>query len=74
MIMKQPDGGYHVADASNLTKKDWHKTIRASDGTIPEEDIKKYYDIAMKLDWQDGWYSSDAVSYTHLTLPTSDLV
>ena len=20
MIMKQPDGGYHVADASNLTK------------------------------------------------------
>ena len=29
MIMKQPDGGYHVTDASNLTKKDWHKTIRA---------------------------------------------
>ena len=21
MIIKQPDGGYHVADASNLTKK-----------------------------------------------------
>ena len=56
MIIKQPDGGYHVADASNLTKKDWHRTIRASDGTIPEEDIKRYYDIAMKLDWQYGWY------------------
>ena len=27
MIIKQPDGGYHVADASNLTKKDWHRTI-----------------------------------------------
>ena len=34
MIMKQPDGGYHVADASNLTKKDWHSTIKASEGTI----------------------------------------
>tara|TARA_Y200000002_G_C22569663_1_gene616082 strand:+ start:316 stop:1032 length:717 start_codon:yes stop_codon:yes gene_type:complete len=79
MIMKQPDGGYHVADASNLTKKDWHKTIRASDGTIPEEDIKKYYDIAMKLDWQDGWYSSDEMKkeaktpgYKHIHLGGSD--
>ena len=27
MIMKQPDGGYHVADASNLTKKDWHNSF-----------------------------------------------
>ena len=27
---------------------DYHRTIRASDGTIPEEDIKRYYNIAMK--------------------------
>ena len=27
MIMKQPDGGYHVADASNLTKKDCDELI-----------------------------------------------
>ena len=44
-----------------------------------EEDIKKYYDIAMKLDWQDGWYSSDEMKkeaktpgYKHIHLGGSD--
>ena len=59
VIMKQPDGGYHVTDGSNMLGCDYHRTIRASDGTIPEEDIKRYYDIIMKLDSQDGWDSSE---------------
>ena len=37
VIMKQPDGGYHVTDGSNMLGGDYHRTIRASDGTIPEE-------------------------------------
>ena len=59
VIMKQPDGKYSTTDGSNMLGGDYHRTINASDGTIPEEDIKRYYDIAMKLDWQDGWYSSE---------------
>ena len=59
LVIKNPDGSYATTDATNLKGHNWHKTIRASDGTIPEEDIKRYYDIAMKLDWQDGWYSSE---------------
>ena len=47
VIMKQPDGGYHVTDGSNMLGGDYHRTIRASDGTIPEEDIKRYYDLSL---------------------------
>ena len=28
--------------------------IQSSCGTIPSEDIKRYYDIAMAMDWKDG--------------------
>ena len=56
LVIKNPDGSYATTDATNLKGHNWHKTIRASDGTIPEEDIKRYYDIVMKMDWQDGWY------------------
>ena len=79
VIMKQPDGGYHVTDGSNMLGGDYHRTIKASDGTIPEEDIKRYYDIAMKLDWQDGWYSSEEMKaqaktsgYKHIHLGGHD--
>ena len=48
-------------------------------GTIPEEDIKRYYDIAMDMKWQDGWYStpemkeeSKTPGYKHITLGGSD--
>ena len=59
LVIKNPDGSCATTDATNLKGHNWHKTIRASDNTIPEDDIKRYYDIAMKLDWQDGWYSSE---------------
>ena len=49
LVIKNPDGSYATTDATNLKGHNWHKTIRASDGTIPEEDIKRYHDIAMKL-------------------------
>ena len=34
--------------ANALAGGDYHQVIKASDGTIPEEDIKRYYDIVMK--------------------------
>ena len=79
LVIKNPDGSYATTDATNLKGHNWHKTIRASDGTIPEEDIKRYYDIVMKLDWQDGWYSSEKMKkeaktpgYKHIHLGGSD--
>ena len=79
IIMKQPDGKYSTTDGSNMLSGDYHRTIRASDGTIPEEDIERYYDIAMKLDWQDGWYSSEEMKaqaktsgYKHIHLGGHD--
>ena len=79
LVIKNPDGSYATTDATNLKGHNWHKTIRASDGTIPEEDIKRYYDIVMKLDWQDGWYSSEEMKaqaktpgYKHIHLGGSD--
>ena len=79
LVIKNPDGSYATTDATNLKGHNWHRTIRASDGTIPEEDIKRYYDIAMKLEWQDGWYSSEEMKaeaktpgYKHIHLGGSD--
>ena len=62
-----------------LAGGDFHKIIKSSDDTIPEEDIKRYYDIVMKMDWQDGWYSSEQMKkeaktpgYKHIHLGGSD--
>ena len=41
----------YTVSASALAGGDYHQIIKASDGTIPEEDIKRYYDTAMKMDW-----------------------
>ena len=40
VIMKQPDGGYHTTDGSNMLGGDYHRTIRASDGTILKKILK----------------------------------
>ena len=79
VMVKTPDGKFSAIDAGNMIGKDWHRTIRASDGTIDERDIKKYYNIAMNLDWQDGWYSSEEMKsqaktsgYKHIHLGGSD--
>ena len=69
----------YTVSASALAGGDYHQIIKASDGTIPEEDIKRYYDIAMKMDWQDGWYSTPEMKkeaktpgYKHIHLGGSD--
>ena len=39
----------YTLDADGLKGGDYHQIIRASDGTIPEEDIKRYYEAAMAI-------------------------
>tara|TARA_B100000768_G_C11123141_1_gene308412 strand:- start:39 stop:713 length:675 start_codon:yes stop_codon:yes gene_type:complete len=51
VISKMPNGDYNIVDGSNMLGDDYHRTISASDSTIDESDIKKYYDTAMKMDW-----------------------
>ena len=55
--------------------------ILASTGTFTPEQIKIYYDAAMRMAWQDGWYSSDkdqdeakTPGYKHIALGGSDTV
>ena len=69
----------YTVNANALAGGDYHQVIQASDNTIPEEDIKRYYDIAMKMDWQDGWYSTPEMKkeaktpgYKHIHLGGSD--
>ena len=58
---------------------DWHQSFQSSDDTIPEEDIKRYYDIAMNLKWENAWDSTpemkeesktpdSSFGYKHITL------
>ena len=65
--------------AMALAGGDYHKIIQASDGLFSDEDVKRYYDIVMKMDWQDGWYSSEKMKkeaktpgYKHIHLGGSD--
>ena len=69
----------YTVSASALTGGDYHQIIQASDNTIPEDDIRRYHDIVMKLDWQDGWYSTPEMKdeaktpgYKHIHLGGSD--
>jgi hypothetical protein len=63
----------------DLKSDNFTTQIQSSCGTIPSEDIKRYYDIAMAMDWKDGWYSSDkdkeekkTPGYKHIPLGGSD--
>ena len=69
----------YTINANALKGGDYHKIIQASDETISEEDIKRYHDIVMKLNWQDGWYSTTQMKdeaktpgYKHIHLGGSD--
>ncbi len=62
-----------------LAGGDYHKVIQASDGTISDDEIRKAYDTAMALNWQDGWYSTPEMKqeaktpgYKHIHLGGSD--
>jgi len=54
---------------------DWSSTFDVRDGTFTPEQIQKYYDIAMSMDWENEWYSTpdmkadkNRVGYKHISL------
>ena len=43
---------------SVLAGGDWSGTFDNYDGAFTPEQIQKYYDIAMDMDWENEWYST----------------
>jgi hypothetical protein len=48
----------YAFDPSILSGADWSRAFQSNDGDFTPDQIKKYYDAAMAMDWQDGWYST----------------
>ena len=69
----------YAFDPSILAGADWSNAFQSNDGDFTPEQIKKYYDAAMAMDWQDGWYSTPEMKndgkspgYKHISLGGSD--
>ena len=69
----------YAFDPSILAGADWSRAFQSNDGDFTPDQIKKYYDAAMAMDWQDGWYSTPemkkegkSAGYKHITLGGSD--
>jgi len=58
---------------------DWSGAFDVRDGSFTLEQIQKYYDIAMSMDWENEWYSTpdmkadkNRAGYKHISLGGSD--
>ena len=79
-VVTHPDTKKEYAfDPSILAGADWSNAFQSNDGDFTPEQIKKYYDAAMAMDWQDGWYSTREMKndgkspgYKHISLGGSD--
>ena len=79
-VVTHPDTKKEYAfDPSILAGADWSTAFQSNDGDFTSEQIKKYYDAAMAMDWQDGWYSTREMKndgkspgYKHISLGGSD--
>ena len=72
-------GTQYEFDNSVLAGGDWSGTFDMRDGTFTPEQIQKYYDIAMSMDWENKWYSTpdmkadkNRAGYKHISLGGSD--
>ena len=72
-------GEQYEFDNSVLAGGDWSGTFDNYDGAFTPEQIQKYYDIAMDMDWENEWYSTpdmkadkNRVGYKHISLGGSD--
>jgi hypothetical protein len=72
-------GVQYEFDNSVLAGGDWSGTFDNNDGAFTPEQIQTYYDKAMAMEWQDGWYSTpdmkadkNRVGYKHIALGGSD--
>ena len=72
-------GQQYEFDNSVLAGGDWSGTFDNYDGAFTPEQIQKYYDIAIDMDWENEWYSTpdmkadkNRVGYKHISLGGSD--
>ena len=72
-------GEQYEFDNSVLAGGDWSGTFDNYDGAFTPEQIQKYYDIAIDMDWENEWYSTpdmkadkNRVGYKHISLGGSD--
>ena len=72
-------GKQYEFDNSVLAGGDWSGTFDNYDGAFTPEQIQKYYDIAIDMDWENEWYSTpdmkadkNRVGYKHISLGGSD--
>ena len=72
-------GVQYEFDNSVLAGGDWSGTFDNYDDAFTPEQIQSYYDKAMAMEWQDGWYSTpdmkadkNRVGYKHISLGGSD--
>ena len=72
-------GEKYEFDNSVLAGGDWSGTFDNYDDAFTPEQIQSYYDKAMAMEWQDGWYSTpdmkadkNRVGYKHISLGGSD--
>jgi hypothetical protein len=72
-------GVQYEFDNSVLAGGDWSGTFDNYDDAFTPEQIQTYYDKAMAMEWEDGWYSTpdmkadkNRVGYKHITLGGSD--
>ena len=72
-------GKQYEFDNSVLAGGDWSGTFSHYDGAFTPEQIQKYYDIAIDMDWENEWYSTpdmkadkNRVGYKHISLGGSD--
>ena len=75
----QETGVQYEFDNSVLAGGDWSGTFDNYDDAFTPEQIQTYYDKAMAMEWQDGWYSTpdmkadkNRVGYKHISLGGSD--
>ena len=78
-VQNPTTGQEHYFDAGALVGGDYSTMFDNNDGAFTPEQIQKYYDIAMGMEWEDGWYSTPEMKeeakspgYKHIALGGSD--
>ena len=57
-VQNPATGQDHIVEAGVLIGGDYSAMFDNYDGAFTPEQIQKYYDTAMAMEWEDGWYST----------------
>ena len=78
-VQNPATGQDHIVEAGVLIGGDYSAMFDNYDGAFTPEQIQKYYDTAMAMEWEDGWYSTPEMKaegkssgYKHIALGGSD--